>query len=219
MKKLAMIFGAVLFTVSLSAQRFDIGVNIQTALPMGDYNFGDEDLMAPMAPGFGIGGGVEANYWFSDAFSAGLEVGFVSLGENDNTSEDLGGLVIKSKATMIPIIAKAQYYFLEDALRPYVGVGVGYGIVAREYSIDGFPGTASFNQNGLIISPRAGALYQLTEMLAINLAIQYNLMQNKVDGNLEVTVEADGTTDVSNEPMKVDATNYLGINLGVSITL
>ena len=219
MKKLFVLVGAALVGLSMNAQRFDVGVNLMTGMPMGDYNFGDANGQESIAPGFGLGGGIEANYWFNDAFSAGLEVGFISFGENEI---DIDGEMIKSSGQIIPIIAKAEYHFLDDAFRPFVGVGVGYGMVSREFSQDFFGTTltASWSQNGLIISPRAGVLYQVSDMIAINLSLQYNLLMNSVDGDLELTLEADGDSETDTLPdMKVDATNYLGINVGVLFTL
>ena len=219
MKKLFVLAGAALVGLTMNAQRLDVGVNLMTGLPMGDYNFGDATDQTSIAPGFGIGGGIEANYWFTDAFSAGLEVGFISFGENEI---DIDGEMIKSSGQVIPIIAKAEYHFLDDAFRPFVGVGVGYGMVSREFSQDFFGTTltGSWSQNGLIISPRAGVLYQVSDMIAINLSLQYNLLMNSVDGDLELTLEADGDSETETIPdMKVDATNYLGINVGVLFTL
>jgi hypothetical protein len=94
-------------------------------------------------------------------------------------------------------------------------------MMSREFTFDFFgEAKASWDQNGLIISPRAGMLYLVSDLIAINLSIQYNLMMNSVDGDLEMTVEMGGMseTDIS-EDMMVDATNYLGINLGVMFTL
>jgi len=63
-------------------------------------------------------------------------------------------------------------------------------------------------------------MYQLTEALAVNLCIQYNLVMNSVDGDLELTYDyANGTSETDKIPSKMDATNYLGINLGVVFNL
>lgn len=218
MKKLVVLASAAIVGLTMNAQRLDVGANFMLGMPMGDYNFGDASDQSSIPPGFGIGGGIEANYWFNDAFSAGLEVGFIAFGEQAN---DVDGLEIMSSGTLIPIIAKAEYHFLDDAFRPFVGLGVGYGMMAREFTFDFFgEAKGSWDQNGLIISPRAGMLYQVSDLIAINLSLQYNLMMNSVDGDLEMTVEMGGMseTDIS-EDMLVDATNYLGINIGLLFIL
>lgn len=223
MKKLIVLAGVALVGLSMNAQRLDIGANLMLGLPMGDYNFGDADDQTSMPPGLGLGGGIEANYWFNDAFSAGLEVGFISFGENEIDDE---GLIFHTSGQFIPIIVKGDYHFLDDAFRPFVGLGIGYGVVSREWTIkeedfllDG-DFTSSWNQSGVIISPRAGALYQVSDIIAINLSIQYNLMMNEVDGDLEITSDYLGDSDTETTPdWKIDATNYLGINVGVLFTL
>jgi outer membrane protein W len=218
MKKILLIAGAALFSLTIQAQRFDIGANLMLGMPMGNYDFGDNIDQTGIPPGLGLGGGIEANYWFNDAFSAGLEVGFISFGENEINDEELR---LNSKGQAIPIIVKGEYHFLEDAIRPFIGLGVGYGIVSREINIPDFlDAKISWNQNGLIVSPRAGLLFQVSDIIALNLNVQYNIMANSVDGDLETTVEmlGDSMTE-TNTDMKVDATNYLGINIGVLFTL
>ncbi len=209
--------GATLVSVTLSAQRFDIGVNLKMGMPMGGYYFEDEDFTIP--PSFGIGGSVEANYWFNDAVSAGLEVGFISFADKENYFEEE---ILNSKMTTIPIIAKAEYHLSEDAIRPFVGIGVGYGIVSRQFTgslILDKDYKVIWNQNGIIISPRVGFLSQATDALAVNLSIQYNLMMNSFVDNVELTTEFMGQVETNIASISLGATHYLGINLGVSYTL
>ena len=209
MKKLAFLAISMVVTISMSAQRFDVGVNFMTGLPMGDYNVGDVDQTLSTPPGFGIGGGIEANYWFNDNFSAGLEVGYLAFGEAENTEL----VPVMTKATAVPIIVNAHYYFMEDNIRPYAGVGVGYLLYNFNQTIE-FLGTTTgeWAQNGLVVSPRVGCLFGLSDALDLNLDIQYNLAMNKIEGDHEITI--DGQTG-TNEDMRSDATNYLGINLGI----
>ena len=219
MKKIMLLVGAALMGLTMNAQRFDLGANFMLGLPMGDYGIGDSESKTPFAPGLGLGGGIEANYWFNDNISAGLEVGFISFGEEE-VRED--GQVAMSSGQVIPIILKGEYHFLEGAFRPFAGIGVGYGIMSRSMEQNVFGSTlkATWDQNGLIISPRVGALYQVSDMLAINLSHQYNLMMNEVDGDWDPTIEYDGPGEIEfDQDAQFDVTNYLGVNIGVLFTL
>jgi outer membrane protein W len=220
MKKVFVLVIAACAYFSISAQRFDIGANLMMGLPMGDQMIGDQSEQYKGAPGFGIGGGIEANFWFNDAINIGLEAGFISFGEQANALAIFPGAAFNSTATGIPIIVKSQYYFLDDAIRPFAGIGVGYLITSRSAELNLTGDKINWDQNGLLISPRAGVMYQLTEALAVNLCVQYNLVMNSIDGELELTYDyADGTSETENIPSKMDATNYLGINIGVVYTL
>ncbi len=219
MKKLIALAFIALTGYTTNAQRLDVGANFLFGAPMGDYTFGDNDLSLPLAPGAGTGVNLDVNYWFNDAMSVGIEAGFIGFADNN---VNLDGEPAKTAISAIPFSAKFQYYFLENAFRPYVGLGVGYQIVNREITQEfgNLTYEISWNQNGILISPRVGALYQLSDLIAINLNVQYNVLMNSVDGDLEVTTDAFGQKETETfEDIKGDATNYLGINVGVVFSL
>ena len=227
MKKLSLLALAIIGTFSLQAQRIDLGVNLIGALPQGDNNVGindngiTTDVMAPF--GTGIGAGIDFNYWFGDHFAVGLEAGYVSYAEKTNDQSITFiipvSVTTNTKGTSIPVMVKASYYFLDGPLRPYAGVGIGYALYQMESTVSGQfieESTLKYDQNGLLVSPRAGVLFQLGETVALNFNVQYNLVQNAVDGDMEV--EVDGQVENWTDT-KIDATNNIGINLGVIFTL
>lgn len=218
MKKLLLLACLVIAGFSMNAQRIDLGVNVMLGFPMGDYSFGSEMLTMNSAPGMGIGGGIDFNYWLNDNIAVGLEAGYLSFSEGEETN---AGITSKRSFTGIPVMVKGTYYFGEEGFRPYAGLGLGYMATTQKSvtTIDGFPELESeseWDQNGLLISPRAGFLYYFSDAIALNFNLQYNLVMNEVDGDLDVTSD-DETVTVPNS--KVDATNFLGINIGVIFSL
>ena len=227
MKTLLYCFLGTFLAFSVSAQKLDIGINLMTGQPVGDYTFGDNIESFNLPPGFGIGGGIELNYWFGDAFSIGFEAGYLAFAmqEHQLVVEDSPfPLTAEAKSAVIPLIIKGTYTFQTGALKPFVSLGVGYLIYDPNMTIvtpailfvpeQRTP--VEWTQNGLFISPRVGVVYTLSDLLALNLNVQYNLAFNELTGNVDVTV--DGETEQF-EDANISATNYLGINLGVLITL
>ena len=195
---------------ALNAQKLTGGVNLMTGMPMGD--FGD-------AAGFGIGGGVDFNYYVADQIAVGLEVGYISFpGESIDV---LGVSVDLPGYTMIPIIAKGTYYFNDEdeGFRPYAGLGVGFYMLSQTIEIPGV-GDESIDQNGLGISPRIGAEYAFNDQWALNLNVQYNILLNEKEEDTETTVTDPftGNTSTVTTTTTYPSTPYLGINLGIVYT-
>jgi len=228
MKKVLFFASALFMFSSLQAQKLTVGANFLMGLPMGDYNVGQKgDQPDEVPPGFGLGGGIEANYWFGEALSVGLEVGYLGFAEKENTNSEGR---IYAKSTALPILLKADYHFLDGNIRPYAGLGVGYVLIEREFRFpelgpekttansDDF--IMSWKQNGMMLSPRAGVLFGLSDLITLNFNIQYNMVFNKVDGDLEVNIQHFGETYTETlKDIEADPTNYLGINLGILFTL
>lgn len=169
----------------INAQKATVGVNLMTGLPMGDWADGN---------GFGLGGGIDFDYYLTDMFAIGIEAGYVSF------SSDFDDVA----TTMIPIMAKATYFFGEDEIRPYLGLGLGYYLA--DLTFDGE--SLEIYEGGLGFSPRAGLQYSLTDALSLNFNVQYNMVLNEVNES----VTANGATVTTEAP----ATNYLGFNLGLN---
>lgn len=183
MKKAILCIGAFFVATSLSAQ-INVGANFLLNLPQGNWN-------DPAFVGTAVGGGLEVNYMLMDNLSVGLEFGYSSFAEND------GSL---TTVTQIPISLKGEYYFMEDGLRPFAGLGFGYYLIATN-----FDGEKLADLNGIGLSPRVGAAYAISDALDVALNVNYNLLfGQKVDG------EGD-TID--------DAFNSLGIGIGVRYAL
>ncbi len=196
--KTSFIVAILLGTVQFSkAQDITGGVNVMLGLPMG--TFGD-------AAGFGIGGGIEGNYFIQDKFSVGIEAGYLAFAAKDV-------LGIDNSATMIPVLAKATYFFMEDEFMPYASLGVGFYAVTTkiEGELLGVSFDSETDLGGFGISPRVGAQYEVGDGFWINANVQYNLLFNG-----ETTESTVGGVTVETE---TDPTNYLGINVGVIFTL
>jgi len=222
MKKLTLILSALFVSISMFGQKLDVGINSMNGMPLGNYNFGDADGTISLPPGMGIGGGVEANYWFTTKLSAGLEVGFLNFAAESKIVE---GILYSSEATAIPIVAKGTFYMSEGKFKPLVGLGIGYTIYTPKNGAV-VPLTVpvvvenTWNQSGLSVSPRLGFVAILTDLVALNFNVQYNLMLNNVDGDIEMTSTIDGESMTGTATgAKIDATNYLGLNVGVLFTI
>ena len=193
MKKLIAIVGAIIMATAVKAQ-INVGANFLIGVPSGEWN-------DPAFVSTGLGGGIEGNYFvIEDQLSVGLEVGFLSFSEKEE------GFPISMTAT--PIIIKGEYYFLDDAFRPFVGLGIGYYLVNMKVTTPAIPGfveemTTTTAANGMGISPRIGASYQATDLIAVVLNFNYNLLFGQ---------KADG------EALD-NATNWIGIGIGARFTI
>jgi outer membrane protein W len=197
MRKLFGLVAGIAFAATVSAQ-INVGANFLVGLPSGDWHkAGDESIINTA-----FGGGIEGNYFVTEDIAVGLEVGYLAFGEKDDF-----GLTF----TAIPITIKGEYYFLDDEFRPFVGLGIGYNLVTGKVTIPALPPlipeetTTETTFNGLAISPRVGAIYQVSDLIGIVLNINYNLMFGQ---------KADGEGDVID-----NATNWVGIGLGVRFTV
>ena len=194
MKKLFGLVAGLIIATAANAQ-INVGANFLMGLPSGAWN---EDNFVSTA----FGGGIEGNYFVSDNISVGLEVGFLSFGTD----------IEESTFSAIPISLKGEYYFLDDNFRPFVGLGIGYYMVSNKTTIPALPPflpeptEINFTLNGLGISPRVGAVYQVSDLIGIVLNVNYNLLFGQ-------TVGGDGEGDVDN------ATNWIGVGIGARFTL
>lgn len=169
---------------SLNAQ-INVGANFLVGLPSNNWN-SDPQLLSTA-----FGGGLEVNYSLSDDLTVGLEFGFSSYGEFEESLFTV---------SQIPISLKAEYYFLEDGLRPFVGLGAGYYLMAINIDGDKFA-----DVNGFGVSPRIGATYQVSDLVNLVLNVNYNLLFGQ---------KADGEGDVIDE-----AYNSIGIGIGARFNL
>ena len=190
MKKLLGLVAGLVLATSASAQ-INVGANFLIGMPAGDWHkAGDESFISTA-----FGGGIEGNYFVMDNLSVGLEIGFNSFGQKDESGFSVSAT---------PIVVKGEYYFLDGDLRPFAGLGLGYYLVKMKF--DGFPPLipeSDESVNGFGISPRVGATYQVSDMVALVLNLNYNiLMGQKVDGE---------SVD--------DATNWMGIGIGARFTI
>ncbi len=174
MKKLlfSMILGVGLVAGgTLSAQKTNLGVNLATGLPLGDFSDG--------GAGFGIGGGASLDYYFNDKFNIGVEAQFLNFNYSD----------LDASLGIIPIqLTGAYHQDITDEMELYGELGVGYflltGDVADLFIDSGYLG----------FSPRVGLAYELTDRLFLDLNVNYSMILSEktetVDqGGIEVTTE------------------------------
>ncbi len=189
MKKTILFVGALIVATSMSAQ-INVGVNFLLGFPSGEWADGVNT---------GFGGGVEGNYFVNEDISVGLEVGFNSFGT------DVDG----ASFSITPISIKGEYYFLDDEFRPFVGFGFGYYLVSGKSP--GFPPLipeVNATMNGFGISPRIGGSYQVSDLIAIVLNINYNILFGQTFGG-----DLDGAGDVD------DPTNFIGVGIGARFNI
>ena len=184
MKKAILFVGALVLATAMSAQ-INVGANFLIGLPSGDWGDGVNT---------GFGGVIEGNYLINDDLSVGLEIGFASFGVE----------VGDGSISQIPITAKVEYFFLEDEFRPFVGLGLGYYAGNTKITIPFF-GEQTASMGGFGITPRVGALYQVSDLVGLVLNIQYNLLLSQ---------------SVEGESIDSDArTNFIGIGIGARFTI
>lgn len=182
MKRIIFSLGAIILATSLSAQ-INVGANLIIGLPTGDWN-------DPQTISTAFGGGIEGNYFIMDELSVGIEVGYSVFGEFEESLITV---------TQTPITLKAEYYFMDDEFKPFVGLGFGYYLMA--INIDG---DKLFDINGMGISPRIGATYEVSDMVNLVFNVNYNLLFGQT---------VDGDADVE------DPSTSLGIGIGARFNL
>ncbi len=194
MKKLlfSMILGAGLISSgTLSAQRLNLGVNLATGLPMGDFSDGGAT--------FGIGGAVSLDYYFNDKFDVGIEVGFLNF-PYEEPFDDLA-------LSMIPIQLTGAYHAdLTEVMEFYGELGVGYFVLGGDVA------DLLADKGYLGVSPRLGLAYELSDRLFLDFNVNYTQVFSG-----KTYTEDDGfggTTEVEQT-----AISYLGFNLGLLVTI
>lgn len=195
------------------AQPIEFGLNFTTGLPMG-ATFSD-------GAGIGLGGNLEMNYYINSQLSVGLEGGYIAFLPKTTEISVPGLLEIESesKFSIVPIMLKADYYFLTGSARPYAGIAAGYYLVTNNQTttttIAGVPSEISSKgvNDGIGIRPEAGLLYVIGPKIGLNLSVGYNLLFN---GETVTSID-----QITGQPVSqtIDPTNFLGINLGLRIKL
>ncbi|HAD98344.1 MAG TPA: hypothetical protein DCG19_13115 [Cryomorphaceae bacterium] len=164
MKKLlfSMILGAGLIGCgTLSAQQSNLGINLATALPMGDAGDGYD---------FGVGGGLSFDYYFNQQFDLGVEVQFINMPLKE-TDVSLA---------VIPIQLTGAYHAdLTDILEFYGELGAGFFLLnlsAGELEDPGYFGA----------SPRLGLAMDLTDRLFLDFNVNYTFIASEVEADASI---------------------------------
>ncbi|MHC1706266.1 MAG: OmpW family outer membrane protein [Bacteroidales bacterium] len=179
----------------------NVGGGLALGLPMGDF-------ADAVKTGFGLN--VEGEYFIMPELSAGISTGYISF----KYKSDAGG---SGSFNIVPVLLKGNYYFMDDAIRPYVGLGLGlfFDNSKFEYSWPSIFLNPVTNQMDTVnlttkitdkttdfaLAPTAGVLINMSDNLSFNISAKYNMFSIK---------------DAADEKQNF---NFLGFNLGIIYTL
>lgn len=168
MKKLIMIIAAVSMMAASANAQFKIGANIGAAVPTGD--FGD---MAKT--GFGVE--VDVKYMLNEKMSVGLGFGQYLFGGKDIETEAGPMPVDGNPYGITSIVGKYNYYFGENAFRPYVGADLGLYILKAKIDIEYAGRTIPYideSETNFGFAPVIGFEYAFSDSWALNVNAKYN---------------------------------------------
>lgn len=188
MKKLITITAALALFLGFSHNanaQLKLGASGSIAIPMGDF--------ADFA-GTGVGGQISADYFLTDNISGGIEVGYLTFSGEEF---DFGGVTLELPSANLTVIQlTGQYHLMPGEMLDFYG-GLGLGITIAGSDADGAESETEFG-----VSPRLGAIYNINDMIGIDLNIGYNIL-----------------FDEDEDAGQTFNTSYLGINIGVVYSL
>ncbi|MDE5423453.1 outer membrane beta-barrel protein [Ancylomarina sp. DW003] len=183
MRTLFLIFFALLFTSSLSAQysnkddRFIVGLNAGVVNPMGD--FADESKL-------GTEISLNAKMLLNPKLAVGLSVGYMDFAQNDDLWAGDSRVKNDVNYQIIPIVLTGTYFIQAYDLdfRPYASLGFGYflyrnhveSIPTNTYTPVKSEYTVSTGKVGLI--PNVGFMYNLSKKLAVDVNLKLTYIPN-----------------------------------------
>jgi len=147
MRKLILLAIFAVSIVFTSNAQFKIGANLNVAFPTGNMSNG---------VGIGVGGTITGLYEFSKSFSAGVQTGYISFAQKNNSGVTY---------SIIPITAVGKYYFSESNFKPYIGTDLGFYLSKASASVLGYSISASTTDFG--VAPTIGFEYVLSGNIQI----------------------------------------------------
>lgn len=201
--KMIAVAGIVAASMFTSNAQISVGLTGGMGLPMGDM--ADK---AKMSADLGFGGGITARYWLNEKMAVGLNASYFSFGVQDLPSG------VTASIAVMPITAAFDYYFMEDGIKPFVGLELGMINVSPKsnQTSNGLNFEATASTTGLLVAPVVGVTYGITDAIDISLNAKY--MYGMTDGKIDFTTKAPGYSKTDSQDWY--ATTYVGINLGVS---
>jgi len=157
MRKLILLAVFAVSIVFTSNAQFKIGANLNVAFPIGDMS---------NSVGIGIGGTVTGLYEFTPSISAGVQTGYISFAEKDNSGVTY---------SIIPITAVGKYYFSESSFKPYIGADLGVYLSKAKVnaSVLGYNVSVSATSTDFGVAPTIGFEYLLSEKLILDANAKY----------------------------------------------
>jgi opacity protein-like surface antigen len=160
------------------SQEIRAGLGFFTGFPVSDFNY-------DVYTGYGVN--VEGEYFINPALSVGLSTGYHSY-KYDEIHFGIGHY------SMIPVMARGAYYFMEGDFHPFAGLNAGVFLAKSKYDsvveprsyLD--PQTQLFvhkpgyikpiNKNSTVfgLTPVAGIVFKPYESVWLNCNLRYNLM-------------------------------------------
>ena len=138
-----------------------------------------------LGPGFAAGGTLGLKLSPQFALTAHADLGLHSASEDLSLSylgETVSGKFVDSGASMVLLLGGRAYPFGADEralLQPYVGLGLGFGSIAWEYSgeIAGMMGAETDGVGALLVSMEAGGDIRLGKSVGMGVGGRYILNQ------------------------------------------
>ncbi len=87
----------------------NVGGGLTLGLPMGDFG---------KAVKTGVGLHIEGDYFVIPEISAGISTGYISFKTKSEDGES-------GKFSISPVMLKGNFYFMQEEIRPYIGLAVG----------------------------------------------------------------------------------------------
>lgn len=150
-----------LSVTALSAQKFNIGLNVHAAFSQVTEINGNTSSSGTHANYLGFG--LEGNYAVGAKSYIGLQTGYS------------GEIKAVGTIAIVPVLAKFTYEFTETKLRPYATLSAGYYWLGRHYF------HFRDSNNGFGFSPQAGIHYNFSKGISLNADFRYAFIRFKAN--------------------------------------
>ena len=196
-----------------------VGGGLMAGIPIG--NFGKE-----AKTGFGVN--LDADYFLTPQLSAGISTGYYNFKYDKKIvlvdTFFIFELPLSGKVGIMPFQLKANYYFGEGPLRPYVGLNLGLFINNLKYEyteMSYYDNPVTGEEDSLLLTtritdkntslafaPNFGVLFSLADNLSLNINARYQMFWMN-DQQKYLLLDKKGTVGQS----------FLGLNFGLVYTL
>ena len=163
--------------------QISVGATLGPAIPTGGY--------AKFAKA-GVGFTAEGRYALNESFNVGVNIGYAHIGAKELVAYTQNGNVfeIDGSYNFANITAVAEYFILDEDIRPFVGLEIGaypltFRIKHKELGLD-----EKLSRTGFGLAPTVGALYEIADGLEALANMKYTLTGSAVDIDGEKGVSA-----------------------------
>lgn len=110
-----------------------------------------------------------ASYFVIDNLAIGVGLDYATIKVKD--VKDYGFNDKDLNLSALSIVPSATYYFNSTNIKPYLGAGLGYGVVKLE----------DYSKNGLVWNVNGGLVYLINNNVGINAGLKYAQIRMKED--------------------------------------